>query len=425
MESIKKERFKISNVNENFIVFFLSSLVFLILFAPTVLQYIKGILIFVLAILSFLIIAKRKTIPIHYKVFIWIFIYTTSNFFYLFKGTYDDLGVFIQLLPVNVIWPIIYTIVLLIPISRINKVDFTKIFVISTFVIEIFILNLYFDFIGILPSFFLLDLPLGQRVNYNFGYVNLFTPSITSLFFLLPYVVSKLLANNNKMKTTLFYLVLLVFGVVISLITGRRALILVVGISPFISLFWSKISSNNNIKHTKIIVIAIIIVLISLIFLSTVDIGLRLQYFDTQHIQGGTSLREDQFISLIEGWKEAPLFGVGTGVNANVVRSVTVPGTYELSYVAKLFHKGFFGVIVYIYMIIWLLRKLTICAKTNQERSSFLIAFLTGLTSLLLAESTNPYMGSFDGMWVLFFSLAIINNHYLKNIKKESVPHEN
>ena len=417
MKSIKKGNFKFSNVSENIIVFFISFLVFLILFAPTVLQYIKGIPIFALVVISFLMVAKKMTIPVHYRVFIWILIYTTLNFLYLLKGTHDKLDVFWQLLPVNVIWPIIYILVLIIPTSRINKVDLTRIFILSTLLIETYILYLYFNFIGILPTSPLLNLPLGQRINYNFGYINLFSPSITSLFFLLPYVVSILLTKKNRRRTVYFYILLLIFGVIISLVSGRRALIAVVLISPFISFFWTKISKNNDVKYTKIIVIVIVMAIISLVFLSTVDVGLRLQNLDTELIKSGTSVRKDQFISLIEGWKQSPLFGVGYGVNADVVRSANVPGTYELSYVARLFHMGIVGIVIYFFMFLWLMRKLIAITKSNPETGVYIIPLLTGLSSLILAESTNPYIGSFDGMWVFFYTLAIINNIYLKKSK--------
>lgn len=417
MESIKKGNFKFSNVSENIIVFFISFFVFLILFAPTVLQYIKGIPIFALVVISFLMVAKKMTIPIHYRVFIWILIYTTLNFLYLLKGTHDELDVFLQLLPVNVIWPIIYILVLIIPTSRINKVDLTRIFILSTLLIETFILYLYFNFMGILPTSLLLNLPLGQIINYNFGYINLFSPSITSLFFLLPYVVSILLTKKNRRRTVFFYILLLIFGVIISLVSGRRALIAVVLISPFISFFWTKISKNNDVKFTKIIVIVIVMAIISLVFLSTVDIGLRLQNLDTELIKSGTSVRKDQFISLIEGWKQSPLFGVGYGVNADVVRSANVPGAYELSYVARLFHMGIVGIVIYFFMVLWLMRKLIAITKSNPETGVYIIPLLTGLSSLILAESTNPYMGSFDGLWVFFYTLAIINNIYLKKSK--------
>ena len=417
MESIKKGNFKFSNVSENIIVFFISFLVFLILFAPTVLQYIKGIPIFALVVISFLMVAKKMTIPVHYRVFIWILIYTTLNFLYLLKGTHDELDVFLQLLPVNVIWPIIYILVFIIPTSRINKVDLTRIFILSTLLIETFILYLYFNFMGILPTSPLLNLPLGQSVNYNFGYINLFSPSITSLFFLLPYVVSILLTKKNRRRTVFFYILLLIFGVIISLVIGRRTLIAVVLISPFISFFWTKISKNNDVKYTKIIVIVIVMAIISLVYLSTVDVGLRLQNLDTELIKSGTSVRKDQFISLIEGWKQSPLFGVGYGVNADVVRSANVPGAYELSYVARLFHMGIVGIVIYFFMVLWLMRKLIAITKSNPETGVYIIPLLTGLSSLILAESTNPYIGSFDGMWVFFYTLAIINNIYLKKSK--------
>lgn len=416
MDSIKEKNLK-NRINDTSIIIFLCSiLIFLILFAPAVLQYIKILPLLALTSISFFLVVKKMGIPLYYSVFLWLLTYIVINFLYLIKGTSDNLEIFKQLLPVSVIWPLLYTIAFILPTSKLEKVDFSKTFIFSTLAIEIFILYIYLNFIGFLPSIPLIDIPLGQTINFDFGFVNFFTPSITSLFFLLPYIFSNLLNSENTRQTKIYYIMLLFLGFIISLITGRRALILLVAISPFISIFWMKIANTKkiNTKLLKVITITGVIIGISIILLSLANLGLRIQNLETAIIRSSNDLRVDQFSSLIEGWKQSPILGVGLGVNADVVRSTTVPGAYELSYVARLFQTGYLGIIVYFSLIFWLFRKLAIFAKHNQNNAVYIIPFLTGFTSLIIAEASNPYTSSFDGMWVFFFALAIINNLHLK-----------
>ena len=41
--------------------------------------------------------------------------------------------------------------------------------------------------------------------------------------------------------------------------------------------------------------------------------------------------------------------------------------------------------------------------------SLLMLASLTGMASMLIAGATNPYLDNFDGMWAIFFPLAVIN----------------
>lgn len=393
----------------------LSILIFLVLFSPTALQYVKLIPLSLLSVLSIMTILKKMSVPLHPKVAIWILGYITFNFLFLIKGTYNDMGVFIQLAPVNILWPLVYTFALIIPSSKIKKFELSNVFFISTLLIEIYILYIYLNFIGIIPDTVLLSLPLGQRINYNFGYVNFFIPSITSLFFLIPYLVSFLLIEKNKIKTTIYFLFLIIAGVIISIITGRRALIALVAISPFISIFWVKITKDTKIKSKflKIVTITSVMILASIIFLSFTEVGLRIQNLDTELIQSGSDLRRDQFSSLIEGWKESPILGVGLGVNAEVIRSKTVPGAYELSYVARLFQTGIVGIVTYFLLILWVFRRLVYVVRQDNSKTKYIIPLLTGFSAMMIAEATNPYLSSFDGLWVIFYALALINNNYM------------
>jgi len=395
----------------SFLIFFL---IFSVLFAPSHFQFFKLFLIVSLLVFSIHFIVKSKKIPLYKSVFWWCTLYILINFIYLLVGTFNNIETFYQLFPVNVLWPIVFVFIIVIPSSKFITVNFTRTFIVSLIFIQIFIFSVYLNFINIIPDSSLLNLDIGQTINNNFNYLNFDTPSVTSLFFLLPYLVSILLVNKNPKSKILFYSFLIISGLILSIIIGRRTLLVIILLSPFVSGFWTRISSNLRINFHRILMIFSLIFLLGLIFINFVSIDLRVENLDTYLIQQGTLIRIDQFNSLIDGWLSSPLFGVGSGVNASIVRSTNVPGTYELTYVALLFHRGIFGLAIYFYMILWVLKKLIFLVRFNYSSISYIVPFLTGFTSLLLAESTNPYMGSFDGMWVLFLALAIINNLYLR-----------
>jgi hypothetical protein len=104
----------------------------------------------------------------------------------------------------------------------------------------------------------------------------------------------------------------------------------------------------------------------------------------------------------------APLFGSGAGAAADYVRSFDTPWAYELTYVSFVFQYGFFGFLIYASGIIYLVRQLILLINRN-GRSSFEFYFLSGFIGFMLANATNPYLSSFDCMWIIFIPYAIIN----------------
>lgn len=391
-------------------------LIFLVLFAPTTFKNIKIGIIGLIVATTILILDKKIGWNLEIKIIIWILIYVGANLFFLIRGTNNNTSVFLQLLPTNVLWPLLYGVILILPMGRFVNVDLSRTFLYALIAIEAFLYYIYLNYIGVLPNSILLNLPLGQSINNNFGYINFFVPSMTSLFFLLPFFISFLLVKKNDKKNIILLLTLILLGVVISLITGRRTLIALVGASPIISLVLMKISTKKTIstKFIRVIAIMAIIIVVSIIFLKTVNMGLRINNLETQLISEGDAIRSVQFISLIEGWKKAPIFGSGLGVNTEVIRSVTVPGAYELTYIARLFQTGIVGVSLYLFQIFWIFKNLIRFSRKNENSFELIIPLLTGFSSLLLADITNPYLGSFDGMWIILYALSVVNRFLIK-----------
>ena len=120
--------------------------------------------------------------------------------------------------------------------------------------------------------------------------------------------------------------------------------------------------------------------------------------------------RRDQFVALVGGWLEQPVFGSGHGAPApGVIRSIETPWAYELTYVALLYHAGIVGVVAYGSGLLWMFITARRIAATGWSQAPYLISTLVGLSSFLLANATNPYLEKYDSIWVLFMPVAFIN----------------
>ncbi len=48
------------------------------------------------------------------------------------------------------------------------------------------------------------------------------------------------------------------------------------------------------------------------------------------------------------------------------------------------------------------------------EIKAFVISFMVGLVAFLIANTTNPYLGKFDYMWVIFIPVMFIHTYKLE-----------
>jgi hypothetical protein len=121
-------------------------------------------------------------------------------------------------------------------------------------------------------------------------------------------------------------------------------------------------------------------------------------------------LRRDQFLALVDGWLQQPVFGSGQGAPApGFIRSVETPWSYELTYLALLYHTGIVGFVVYTAGLFWTFLKSRQIARTGWPQAPYLVATLVGTASFVLANATNPYLEKYDSIWVLFLPIAFIN----------------
>lgn len=147
-------------------------------------------------------------------------------------------------------------------------------------------------------------------------------------------------------------------------------------------------------------------------------VGGRIQYMINATLleAEGDGRRAYQAQRLLEEWQLKPIFGHGSGAYLpDYYSSVEFPWSYELSYVYLLFAWGMVGFLIVSALVIGsMLRAAYVTIHTNYARMSAL-ALITGEVGMLVANATNPYLGKFDGIWIVLIPLAITNAVFISS----------
>lgn len=240
-------------------------------------------------------------------------------------------------------------------------------------------------------------------------------PNVASVIFLLPFIVANAIFYKSWRIISIIASLLLIFVIFAS---GRRAGLVTPVISLIfiylISIFILKSSAPTRLDKKNIFPEILFGLTVILFWVYSEYYEYSFYYLDAissiMDFTSDASNRErlNQFYALLNGFYDNPLFGAGAGAAANYSRSDTQPWAYELTYLALLFQYGIFGFLIYFIGVCYLLFKL-IMGVRNLGFASLEYSYLVGFVSFLLANATNPYLGKFDSMWVLFLALAIVN----------------
>jgi hypothetical protein len=349
---------------------------------------------------------------------------TVFTFFIFSNGLFVLLGLYNKnvgawaTLPINLIWPILYFIIILDARFYIGYKEIELIMRLSLIIIA------FYTFLYYSKILFGIQIQISEKFIYHtFDPSNpkatanqIAMPAATSLFFLVPFFMSiVLLSKENKISNYIYLFV----GAVISLATGRRALILLILSTPIIVLVLSiilpygKLSTLNRILKKIVITIALLVVVIIVLERNKIiDITFlrdkTVSYFipSASGLERGAVVRNYQKNALIEKWKESPILGFGFGGTAgNYIRNPKTPFAYELSYVTKLMNIGIVGLSIYLFFIVYIITKLAIQLKNNY---AFYLATITGFIIILIANSSNPYLDSFEYMWMIYLQVLFI-----------------
>lgn len=401
-------------------------LFFMMLFVPTTYQLAKlSLMLWVLGMILVRIFARGR-LSLHPLILLWTLFMVTVSLGFIFLGMINNAPGALRVGTVYVVWPMVF-ILFVIGVANENLLlGLFKVMVSASLAIGLYSLSYVSYASGWLPEYLYLSIDQGQAMGFYDGFVEFRLYSISSLLFLVPFLVGVLLTwPKTKIpipRTCLWVALIISFWVV--LLSGRRVLLLVVALSPFITLILRGLMPQVYKKENKKLVImylstATVFLLMSFGFLQYFY-DIRLSEIWSMFMQGfdfysdaSASARGEQFFALLRGWIDSPLVGAGHGASAEgSLRSSEMPWAYELSYLALLFQTGLLGFFAYASGVIWIFWMGIRMIRSGESLGIYILPILVGMTCFLIGNATNPYLAKFDYMWVVFLPVAFIN-HWL------------
>lgn len=402
-------------------------LLFLMLAFPMALSllYVKAALFGVLLLVLVVRLLSQRPLNLHPCIAIGSAIFAIIGLFFCLEGILRGTPGATQCAQVYVFWPLIYTFLL----TGINKDEIfsglEKTMVFATVFIGLFGILFFFSALHLIPDIpFAKSLLSDDEISSGFyeSHVELAFPGLNSLPFLVPFVLGVAVTRKEK---RFWPWAALCASLPIVILSGRRALQIVTVLAPLLVYLFCRFQprapkkplSHRLIRSVAIAVIVAVISFFSLqLFSDLTAAGLKQRLFAGFDFADTTNARTEQFHALTESIFQHPLLGFGFGAaNYHSVRSVGMPWAYELFYVALVFQTGILGFTAYALGMVWVYRSATnVIRSGNGER---LISIMVGMTALLIATATNPYLVRFDGLWAIFLAIAHINYSLIRRSK--------
>jgi hypothetical protein len=257
---------------------------------------------------------------------------------------------------------------------------------------------------GLIPEAFRQDLQL--RIGFHEGYIQITSFNIGSLFIIVPYLGSLQFRTDATRVNTWRTKLALAMCLLLTALSGRRALWLVVALTPCLILVLSIVTRSHGtirpgavrLLRTYTVALAAVVGLVVVRPEGIPELGY------VSHLRQAFSAEDERTIQkpyLIGAFLESPIIGSGFGAYAGYSRSELRPWTYELTYHQVLFNLGLVGLIalgglvsLYLGLVIRLLTEF-------KHGSAIPFALVIGSCALLIGVYSNPYFGSFDFLFFL------------------------
>jgi hypothetical protein len=343
---------------------------------------------------------------------------TLVGLLYSFYGFLNGAPGAVRVLTVYFLWPWVFFL-LSVYLSNDRSLEvFFKVLIASL----VFIILYSFLFLGVksgfVPESLYFELDQGQGVGFYDGFVEYRMYSISSLIFLIPlathfFYIKLKLPYREK---TYLWLVLILGSIILTFLTGRRAMLLVFMLIPAIVLAEFFLFSGLKKLSIKIrrlsrspgfYILSIFLFLIAFGLLNHLGFNLAkvwIMFADGFNFESGESTPERtlQFFSLMNGWFDSSiLFGAGNGSTVDVVRSTEMGWAYELTYVYLLFSTGLVGFLFYFSWFGYGLIRVRQSLKMRPDLKIYVLPLMTGVFCFCIAAASNPYFGKFDFLWIV------------------------
>jgi len=246
---------------------------------------------------------------------------------------------------------------------------------------------------------------LHQGVGIFDGYIQITSRNIGALFLIAPYLLAVAIRADSPAAKSVSTKLSLALCLILTVISGRRALILVVALTPFIIAVVSAISGNLGLIRAgaRRLFVGYTILLVVTAGIVTTQPRFLPEFLYVQHIQDAFSAEDERTIQkpfLIDGFKSSPIIGSGFGATVGYLRSQDRPWTYELTYYQLLFNSGLLGVAILSALLLGYSVFIARIFRKFKPESAIPFGLFIGVIALLIGANSNPYLGSFD---LLFF----------------------
>jgi hypothetical protein len=231
-------------------------------------------------------------------------------------------------------------------------------------------------------------------------------------------------------------------SVLAALVSGRRAIVLVIILAPLIAWICSVVirrrwSFPGNADGVRVVIAAarawphlaalvvgaalLLLGLVAAVYHSTIVVS-----FASAHalILGGNAgppdIRVAEARALLDGWAKSPWVGNGFGATLpGFSRDASRPWNFELQYHVLLFQTGLVGVLLAAAALVAVLRQLRRAAQAAIAYEATLVATTTGAVAFLLANSVDPYLQAPGHMWAIYLPLAVANSLLVSTVAVE------
>ena len=266
------------------------------------------------------------------------------------------------------------------------------------------------NFIGIYDQYFELGIfsqsvqeELRLAIGFHEGYVQITSHNIGSLLFITPYLLAiQFLRNTSQVNGGLTKLSLVVC-LLVSILSGRRALWLCVVLTPLIVGILAVASSTvQMVKPGARKLIAAMgcgVVFASIVMIASRNQPGEVGIAAIDHLSAAFSAEDERSIQsgyLLSGFADNPILGSGFGSYAGYLRSDDRPWMYELTYFQLLFNCGIVGILYWGLLFGSYLFLACRVIRENRDSNGQPLALIVGMCTILVGAHSNPYLASFD-----------------------------
>jgi hypothetical protein len=260
------------------------------------------------------------------------------------------------------------------------------------------------------------------RVGFHEGYVQIVSHNIGMLLFVVPYLLVTVLRTDGRPERRELVWLALVACVITALLSGRRALWLILALTPY--LMWAMSIATGTVRRVKyypvfatVAVAGLVVALVAPLVLLKAE---TLEYLARSFSAEDERTIQRQF--LIDGFSNLPLFGSGFGGFAGYTRNLDRPWLYELSYHQMLFNFGLVGTaILGLALANTFLQAVSVIKARPTPMTAGAVAIMSGVTGILIGAYSNPYLGSFDFLVIIGF-LPLIASSAVPIARKSEFP---